>query len=455
MKNYTKSLITIAWNGYWEKYGKKWSSLVNNFNTSPNEIIIVSDRKVDTLLLKNNNIKNIVIDKNFIHFKNSYFRNIGVQNSSCDWLVFSDLDDEPMANYLDGLDKDSDIHGFSFFDKEINKIISPNEKSLEKRFLNIFDYNLIPGTSAIKRKVFNILKYEDNCIEDHVFYKMAKSLNLSLSYDDDKNNYRFIYTKRHKPSNAKELERVTHIYDKVLHENRNLYCFWFSQNKMSINRKRALKTLQKNCGVNLKLINLKTFYEYENIEIPIHPGFEYLTDVHKSDYAKVYMAYFYGEGYSDIKADSFDWNIFFDELFLSKYNANSSPTQSFNDLGNFWKEDIVLKKYISENYYKISENGHYIFKPKTIYAYEWLMMLHDMLNKNFDQLKNNPGLHPYVVNGGIVSNFKNFVDPSLINKNYPFGWTDVGGIPNHIMQYKTNFSNFLLNMPNMNMKNYR
>jgi hypothetical protein len=237
----TITLSTSAWSGYWERYGKQWAKNVANFNTQPDEIVIVSDTKIDTSFIKHDNVKNIVFEEKNIHKKLPQFRNVAIKESSCDWFITSDLDDIPLPNYLDNLDDSADIHGFSFFNKDNGIVYYPNSNSLKNRLIGKFDYHVIPGTSAIKRNVFNKIRYEDNCYEDHVFFATASKINLKLSYDlkDSVSIHRFNYSGYHPEINDKEVTRVSNIYTKVLLGDRNLYTFWFSK-EMNENRKKCL-----------------------------------------------------------------------------------------------------------------------------------------------------------------------------------------------------------------------
>lgn len=453
MHNKTITLYTTSWNDYWKKFGQRWSQHVNNFNTQPDEIIIVSDVAIDTSSLNNKNVKNIIINKTLNYKPIAYYRNVATENCSSDWCVASDLDDFPLNNYLDDLDPEADIHGFSFLDFNDNRIYISDEDSLNKRLHGIFDSTLIPGTSAIKKHVFDKIRYEHNCYEDQTFYATASKLNLKISFDDNK-MYRFIYSGFHPDKNHNESKRITNIYRSIIKLDRNLYTFWFS-NDMNEKRQQSINTLSALSGVNVILIDHDKFYTYENPEIPIHQGFKYLSDVHKSDYARAYMMYFYGGGYSDIKPNSFDWNVHFDKLFTSKKDAIGYSENSFNDIGNFWGSNKSVNADVVKNYKKFVGMGHFIFKPKTDIAYQWLKEIHTKIDNVYDVLENNPGLHPYSVSGGIHSGYSGEVDHSIVNTEYPFEWAELCGILMHKIQYNNKFDNFLHGMPRTSNSSYR
>jgi hypothetical protein len=458
MNKESVTLYTMSWNNYWEKYGKRWCKYVNNFITKPDEIVIVSDVAIDYSYLNHNNVINIVDDlkiyKDFLH-KHEHYRNMAVDNSSSDWVVSCDLDDIYFENFLCNLDDSADVFGFSYIN-EVNLLSQPTDFSLLKRLNNDIDSTIIPGTSAIKRSVFNNIRYENYTREDRILYATIAT-NSSIKYIYDKkgskprfkyNSYNF-YKKFDKIS--KETDRITDIYIDILNKKRNLYVFWFS-NIISENRSKALDQLKNNCGVNLLLINDYNFFKYENNEIPIHDAFKYLSDVHKSAYARTYMMYFYGGGYSDIKSNLFNWNKYFDELFYSRYDAIGYPEKKPDAIAKFWKDDT--QKNITKEYNKFSGNGHYIFKPKTAFAYMWLTELHKILDNKLDELIKNPGTyHPYAVYGGIHESHKDY--GKYQESRYPITWNEINGRIKHKIEYENGFSNFILEMPHPNMKDYR
>lgn len=447
MSYQTITLYTTSWGGYWDTYGQQWASLVNNFNTTPDEILILSDEPLDTSLLVHNNIKNIVAVPPKNARKASYYKNLAVEKASSDWVVQLDLDDRAFPNYLDDLDPESDIHAFSF--SQGDNEYYPDKDSLYNRLAGISGKNMIPGTSAIKKNFASKIRNEDNCYEDRVFYSVAYLLNPTVAFDK---KIRFEYSGFH--SENKALKEVSDYYVNMILGKRTIYTCWFS-NSMSSSRKECLRTLIASSKVEVKIITNKTFYNYENSEIPIHKGFGYLSDVHKSDYARAYIMYFYGGGYSDIKANDFNWNPYFDMLLSSKYDAIGYAEKDPSGLAPFWVDDQQTEKDAKSNYNKFAGNGHYIFKPKTRFAHDWLLEIHKIMDDNYEKLRNNPARHPYNVNGGIHSSFLEKVPESLISMEYPFFWSEINGNIRHRLEYQRGLKSFMLEMPFPNMNNYR
>ena len=224
---------------------------------------------------------------------------------------------------------------------------------------------------------------------------------------------------------------------------------------MSKNRLAALECLYQNSGVEVELITNKSFYEkFNNPEIPIHPAFQYLSDVHKSAYARSYMMYSYGGGYSDIKPNMFDWNRYFDELYSSKYDAIGYAEIAPRDIVNFWGDDVGMEQDVKHNYFKFAGNGMYIYKSKTEIAKRWIEDVHVQLNHKLETLKTHPGTyHPYAITGGILSPSVDGIPYG--DSKYPIEWGEINGKIIQRIQYENGFSNFLLTMPYINMSAYR
>lgn len=58
---------------------------------------------------------------------------------------------------------------------------------------------------------------------------------------------------------------------------------------MSYNRLKGLELLKKNIGFETILVTQNNLNKYIHLDYPIHPAFEYLSAVHKSDYMRTYL----------------------------------------------------------------------------------------------------------------------------------------------------------------------
>ena len=87
----------------------------------------------------------------------------------------------------------------------------------------------------------------------------------------------------------------------------NIFIFWTGNNSLSENRIKSLESLKAVTGANIILITPNNLYYYIKPYAPLHPAYDYLSLVHKSDYLRSYFMYHYGGGYSDIKRSLGSW----------------------------------------------------------------------------------------------------------------------------------------------------
>lgn len=204
--------------------------------------------------------------------------------------------------------------------------------------------------------------------------------------------------------NQKSNERIPRI----------IYCFWTGNNEMSTNRRNAISSIKFNCGVDVKLITPENLEEFVLKDFPLHKSFEFLSNVHKSDYLRCYFMHHYGGGYSDIKIQLNDWNNAFKKLEKSNSFAigyRETSRKSTAKLTSFYHRSATesLSKEMDKKYYYLLGNGSYIFKKKTKFTDEWITELHRRLDIQYNELKKNPG--------NIMGD----------NIGYPLEWTSILG----------------------------
>ena len=163
----------------------------------------------------------------------------------------------------------------------------------------------------------------------------------------------------------------------------NLYCFWTGKNKMSEDRENAYNTMFKS-DFNVVLITPDNLNNYILDDYPLHPGYKYLSETHKSDYLRCYFLHFYGEGYSDIKITERSW--------VQAYNTLNADNNLYAvgypevEGGSVYKNSPHL-----ENSYKILiGNGGFIFKKQTPLSWEYYNKVTNEMNNIFENLKKYP-----------------------------------------------------------------
>lgn len=175
-----------------------------------------------------------------------------------------------------------------------------------------------------------------------------------------------------------------------------IYCFWTGDNELTENRKRSLEALKSKIKYPVCLVTKDNLQDYILPDYPLHPAYEYLSFVHRSDYLRAYFMHHYGGGYADVKTPLNDWNGIFKHLenpyvwligFSEPYGlAVATPKFKINP------SDYKALSFDMIKYFRyISWAGSFVCRPYTNFTYEWMYRLHQILDQESEQLKNNPG----------------------------------------------------------------
>ncbi len=184
-----------------------------------------------------------------------------------------------------------------------------------------------------------------------------------------------------------------------------VYCFWTGDNELTPNRKRSLAEMERMLEVPVELITPQTLPRYIKPGFPLHPAYEYLSLVHRSDYLRCYFMHHHGGGYSDIKRPLGSWRSAFERL-----NSDSSrwlagyPEIGANGVPNMPGR---IGKDVKRNWSLLTGNGAYICKPLSPLTYEWHSEQNRRLDKYLEALKAAPG--------NILGD----------NPGYPIAWSEI------------------------------
>ncbi len=170
---------------------------------------------------------------------------------------------------------------------------------------------------------------------------------------------------------------------------RIIYCFWTGENEMSENRKKGFESFAKNSGIEVKLITPKNLSEYILPDYPLHPAYDNLSLVHKSDYLRCYFMHFYGGGYSDIKTNNNNWQQAFDSLA-----ANTEKwLLGYTELTPFGmgKDQGIIDQDLQYYYKSCVGTGGFICRSNTKFTAEWYRELNKRMDTFEEELKKFPG----------------------------------------------------------------
>lgn len=200
----------------------------------------------------------------------------------------------------------------------------------------------------------------------------------------------------------------------------NIYIFWTGDNKITKNRLNSIKQLKEVTECNIIFVDKNNLKNYILDEHPLHPAYEYLSAVHKSDYLRTYFMNFHGGGYCDIKKTTGSWKKSFENL----YNNNNAWIIGY--------KEIPGGSPVNINHNYLIGNGAYICKKNTKLTNEWYNNMILLLDKKLEDLKKNPANNPR-------DSFSNN------GSKYPISWAEMLGCIFHplIFKYKDNVLNTL------------
>ncbi len=191
---------------------------------------------------------------------------------------------------------------------------------------------------------------------------------------------------------------------------RVIYIFWTGDNEITPNRLKSIKSLEKVCGVEGKLITPKNLHDYIKEEDPIPEAYQYLSLNHRSDYLRSYFMYHYGGGYADIKTYFKSWIPAFEKLEQSDAYVMGYPEVGFEGAANQGLPKDNLYYDLHNHWRYLIGNGAFICRPHTKMAAEWHTVIRNKLIAYTDQLKEHPA--------------RDFFGK---NEDYPIPWAGMQG----------------------------
>lgn len=202
-----------------------------------------------------------------------------------------------------------------------------------------------------------------------------------------------------------------------------LFILWLGEEEINEERQKAIDNLPE----NKVLITKQNLGNWVKEGFPLHPAYEYLSTIHKSDYLRCYLLYHYGGGYSDIKYNNINWA----EAF-SKINKDPETmllgvkTHKGHTIARIeeWGEDI--EKMIIDHIDKLVSCCFFVCKAKNLIVEEWYKELNNRLDLFLPCLLKNPSqftrecFHPQL---GYALEKPIWEDPDTNKKTqYPLSW---------------------------------
>jgi len=265
---------------------------------------------------------------------------------------------------------------------------------------------------------------------------------------------------------------------------RKVWVIWFGK-PMHGPRLGAFQALKRNVGVPVELVTEGNLRNFTVDWSPLHPAFEHLTAVHRSDYLWAYLGYHHGGGFHDVKAAFVSWAPYFDQLeekkdkwllgtpqsgrkdvacqessaiddpaclalrrrrnetdmrFMSVHRE--SPTACHGGLyDRFDATRGACCERVRNNWLKTCNVRQFILRPMTPLAADWLRLAHEHLDYKAERLR----AHPAPATPRCCFNH---------NNGYPNNWAELKGEMLEPLQVKY-ATHLVRTLPRGDNANYR
>ncbi len=186
-----------------------------------------------------------------------------------------------------------------------------------------------------------------------------------------------------------------------------VFVVWTGGNALTPNRERGLAALRSRLEVPLVLVTPHTLDEWLVADHPLHPAYEHLSLVHRSDYLRAYLLHHHGGGYVDVKEPRGSWRAAFaraaadPDRWLTSYRTTHANW--IGKLPGRLGLDILVHHRLMVG------KGSLIARSRTPLTAEWLAAMDRLLDATVERLEHHPG--------GVYGD-----DPL-----YPLSWTDLLG----------------------------
>lgn len=169
-----------------------------------------------------------------------------------------------------------------------------------------------------------------------------------------------------------------------------IYCFWTGDNDLSPNRARNFNQLQRvNPSIPVKLVLSSKVSDFVVDGYPLHPMYEQLSLVHRSDYLRAYFLLHHGGGYADIKETPGPWRPHFERL----REAPDLWAIGYPERSSRWAANAPrnLGRDLRHYYTLALGTSALIMRPGTPLAAEWMAEVNRRMDYFGDMLAKHPG----------------------------------------------------------------
>lgn len=170
---------------------------------------------------------------------------------------------------------------------------------------------------------------------------------------------------------------------------RRVFCFWTGPNPLTPARLTRLGQMREHIGVPVFLVTPDTLGDVVVPEHPLHPAYEYLSYVHRSDYLRAYVMHHHGGGYSDIKQPGASWTSIFNAM-----DADESIWEiGYPERSSLWiaNESGRLGRELRRRHHMLPGGSAFVMRPHTLLTAEWIAEVERRITYYADSLRQHAG----------------------------------------------------------------
>lgn len=168
-----------------------------------------------------------------------------------------------------------------------------------------------------------------------------------------------------------------------------VFCFWTGTNEMPPNRVRNLERMRATIGLPVELVTPGNVHAWVLDEWPLHPAYEFLSLVHRSDYLRAYFLHHHGGAYCDLKEPTPGWDRVLAEV---QHDSDvwyvGAPHRSS---GHVARLPGALGSDLRLWHERVPGNGACLCRSRTPFTLEWLTEVERRLDYYLPQLREFPG----------------------------------------------------------------
>ncbi|MGA4670200.1 capsular polysaccharide synthesis protein [Propionibacteriaceae bacterium Y1923] len=199
---------------------------------------------------------------------------------------------------------------------------------------------------------------------------------------------------------------------------RRIWTAWMGDNEMTQSRRDSLRSIRRlHPRFEVELVTMDSFPEHLVEGHPIHPGFESLGPVQKSDYVRCYLLHHHGGVWLDLKPTTVGWDATLDrlnerdDLWVAGYPEVTTRYVAL--------EPGVLGKHLVRHYTRLLGASAYAMKAYSPFTSDWYEEQHARLTYWLDPLQRFPATSPYE-----------------IPRDHPIGWGELAYNITHPLSLK-------------------